>query len=248
MTRIGRYSTPGQLPFQLSIKCGVSATDQQEGHGVRRSDVEQSLGRVLTGSSFRSSPQCQALLRYIVEHSLSHENELLRERVIGIKVFGRPSDYDSGNDPIVRARAAEIRKRLAQHYLHGEGASEEIRIEIPPGSYRAVFATRNADESTEARRGTELSVEPPASSASQVDQLEEPLNDKARVGSPTVEVGHTSPHGRRWIDGGFKPLLVMIASIGLATGVVGFFVGRSSTAHTHTSGSPGSARVATCFR
>jgi hypothetical protein len=154
--------------------------------------------------------------------------------VIGIKVFGRPSDYDSGNDPIVRARAAEIRKRLAQHYLHGEGASEEIRIEIPPGSYRAVFATRNADESTEARRGTELSVEPPASSASQVDQLEEPLNDKARVGSPTVEVGHTSPHGRRWIDGGFKPLLVMIASIGLATGVVGFFVGRSSTAHTPT--------------
>ena len=80
----------GQLPFQLSIKRGVSATDQQEGHEARRSDIEQALGRVLAGSSFRSSPQCQALLRYIVEHSLSHENELLRERVIGIKGIRTP--------------------------------------------------------------------------------------------------------------------------------------------------------------
>jgi hypothetical protein len=79
-----------------------------------------------------------------------------------------------------------------------------------------------------------MSVEPPAGSAGQVDQLREPLNDKASVSSPTVEVGHTSPRGRRWIDGGFKPLLVTVASIGLATGIVGFFVGRSSTAHTST--------------
>jgi hypothetical protein len=213
----------------------VPTTVQQEGHEARRSDVEQALARVLTGSSFRSSAQCQALLRYIVEHSLSHESELLRERVIGINVFGRPSDYDAGNDPIVRARAAEVRKRLAQHYLHSEGASEEIRIEIPLGSYKAIFATRNTNETTDLGRGTGSSVEPPASSASQhVDQLREPFDEKASVASPTVKAGHTSPRGRRWIDGRFKPILVAIASSGLAMGIFGFFVGHFSTAHTVT--------------
>lgn len=191
----------------------------------------------MTGHSFRSSAQCQALLRYIVEHSLSHENEMLRERVIGINVFGRPSDYDSGNDPIVRARAAEVRKRLAQHYLHGEGASEELRIEIPPGSYRAVFATRNPSESTEVRRGTELGGGLTASSAIQVGELRRPIDtadDKVGVGSLTLELGHTSPRGPRWFDGSFKPVLVAVTSMGLVMGVIGFFVGHLSTAPTFT--------------
>jgi hypothetical protein len=215
----------------------VSATVQQEGREARRGDIEQALGKVLAGHSFRSSAQCQALLRYIVEHSLSRENEMLRERVIGINVFGRPSDYDSGNDPIVRARAAEVRKRLAQHYLHGEGASEELRIEIPPGSYRAVFATRNTSASTDVRRGTELSDGLTASSASQVGELRKPLDigdDKAGVGSPTLEDGHTIPRRPQWIDGGFKSVLVAITSFGFVMGVVGFLVGHLSTATTFT--------------
>ena len=107
---------------------------QHRVHETRKDEIEEALGRVLAGHSFRSSAQCQALLRYIVEHSLSLENEMLRERIIGIKVFGRAPDYDSGNDPIVRARAAEVRKRLAQHYMHSEEAGETLRIEIPPGS------------------------------------------------------------------------------------------------------------------
>ena len=215
-------------------KARVPTTGQQEGREARRGVIEQALSRVLTGTSFRSSAQCQALLRYIVEHSLMQENEMLRERVIGIKVFGRAADYDSGNDPIVRARAAEVRKRLAQHYLHVENANEEIRIEIPPGSYKAVFATRNTNESIDLHRGTGLIVEPPANSANQqVDQLREPRDGQAVVGgSPTVEIGDTSPSGKRWIDGSFKP--VAIALIGLAIGLVGFFVGHFSKDHTFT--------------
>jgi hypothetical protein len=218
-------------------KAGVSATVQQKGYESRRSDIEQALERVLTGHSFRSSAQCQALLRYIVEHSLSHENEMLRERVIGINVFGRPSDYDSGNDPIVRARAAEIRKRLAQHYLHGEGASEEIRIEIPPGSYRAIFATRNTGESAGALLGTSSSDRLTATSANQVGESREPLNkedDKASINSPALEVGPAGPRGTRWLDTVQKPALVAITLIGLAMWLVGFFVGHLATAHSFT--------------
>jgi hypothetical protein len=101
--------------------------------------VEAVLESVLAGPSFRTSPQSQAFLRYIVEHSVAHHDEMLRERVIGMSVFGRVPDYDTGNDPIVRARAAEVRKRLAQHYQQHDHVREAIRIEIPVGSYRAVF-------------------------------------------------------------------------------------------------------------
>jgi hypothetical protein len=59
------------------------------------------------------------LFRYIVEHSLAASDGSLRERIIGIEVFGRSPDYDTAEDPGVRLRAADVRKRLAQ-YLSGE--------------------------------------------------------------------------------------------------------------------------------
>lgn len=211
-------------------KADVSTTVQQKGYDPRRSDIERSLGRVLTGNSFRSSAQCQALLRYIVEHSLAREEELLRERMIGINVFGRPSDYDSGNDPIVRARAAEVRKRLAQYYLHGEGASEGIRIEIPPGSYKAVFAIHNAGEATDVHPRTALS-EGTTTSSSAVGELRGPpsVNNEASINTTTLEVEHPSLRQQRWNDLGRKPVWIAITSMALVIGVVGFFVGHFSS-------------------
>jgi hypothetical protein len=73
----------------------------------------------------------------VVEHTLAGENDLLRERVIGAEVFGRGPAYEPGEDPVVRVRAAEVRKRLAQHYQNR--ADHVVQIDIPPGSYKAVF-------------------------------------------------------------------------------------------------------------
>jgi len=99
--------------------------------------VWRALDEVLQSAPFRSSRQCQALLRYVVEHSLNGEADLLRERVIGAEVFSRGPDYEPGDDPIVRVRAAEVRKRLAQYYQ--SRPESPVRIEVPPGSYKAVF-------------------------------------------------------------------------------------------------------------
>jgi hypothetical protein len=112
--------------------------------------VDKALEDVLTGPAFRSSRQCQALLRYIVENSKMHLDEMLRERVIGASVFGRAPDYDTGNDPVVRSRAAELRKRLAQHYMRAGIASGSVRIDVPTGSYRAVFEKAEMPESRSA--------------------------------------------------------------------------------------------------
>jgi hypothetical protein len=107
-------------------------------------DVEPAMIRsamedILHSTPFCTSKQCQDMLRYVVEKTLKHERESLRERVIGIEVFGKRSDYDTSDDPVVRVRAADIRKRLAQYYQNAAHASTRVRIEIPSGSYVAAF-------------------------------------------------------------------------------------------------------------
>ena len=100
--------------------------------------ANETLARILGSPGFRNSKQCQAFLRYAVEHSLADADERLKERNIGVDVFGRAPDYDTGEDPIVRVRATEVRKRLAQYY--GDSASAgDVRFEIPSGSYRVEF-------------------------------------------------------------------------------------------------------------
>ena len=61
----------------------------------------------------------------------------MKERVIGSEVFGRRPDYDTNSDPIVRARVAEVRKRLALYYQTEQ--EKAVRISVPLGSFKATF-------------------------------------------------------------------------------------------------------------
>jgi hypothetical protein len=110
--------------------------EPQEAMALR---VQRSLEEILKSGHFRTSKQSQQLLRYIVSQSLEGHVESLKERVIGVEVFGRPLDYDTNADPIVRSRAAELRKKLAQYYVE-EGSDSPIRIKFNPGSYLATFS------------------------------------------------------------------------------------------------------------
>jgi hypothetical protein len=101
--------------------------------------VHKALDEMAGSVPFRTSRQCQDLLRYIVLHSLSGEEESLRERIIGVEVFGRRPDYDQAADPVVRIRAADVRKRIALYYEAADAAARLIKIGIPSGSYKAFF-------------------------------------------------------------------------------------------------------------
>ncbi len=104
-----------------------------------RPKIQELVEDILRSVPFRTSRQCQDLFRYIVEHSISGSDDSLRERVIGVEVFGRAADYDAAEDPVVRLRAADIRKRLAQYYQARENELGDWKIEIPTGSYKAQF-------------------------------------------------------------------------------------------------------------
>jgi hypothetical protein len=105
---------------------------------AEKSKIRQALKDLLASPSLRSTQQCQLFLQYIVDHTLTGESALLRERVIGKEVFGRRPDYEPGEDPVVRLRAVDLRKRLAIYYQSLPG-SPNVRIDVPPGSYKAVF-------------------------------------------------------------------------------------------------------------
>jgi hypothetical protein len=114
-----------------------SADRQKVSGTVPAAEVRKTLSAIFQSTPFHSSKQSQELLQYIVDQSLADRMEMLKERVIGATVFDRRPDYDTNVDPIVRARAAEVRKRLAVYYQSApEGA---VRISIPSGSFRAIF-------------------------------------------------------------------------------------------------------------
>lgn len=100
--------------------------------------VREQLDRILSSASFRNSKRHSCFLRYIVEESLDGRSAQLKERTVGVQVFGRTPEYDSNLDPIVRVSAGELRKRIAQYY-HEPGRDGEIRIDLPPGSYVPEF-------------------------------------------------------------------------------------------------------------
>jgi hypothetical protein len=104
--------------------------------------VDESLDHILHSLRFKESPQLQALLKYIVEKSLAGQHEVLKERIIGMEVFGRKSDYDTADDPIVRSRVGLLRKRLAQYYASEESRGSEVEVVIPNGTYRPTFVLR----------------------------------------------------------------------------------------------------------
>src|ERR1017187_5596376 len=142
----------------------------------REQAVRAELDRLLESPAFRTSKRCKEFLEYIVEQTMIGQSGALKERSLGVELFRLPTDFDPGQqtmigqsgalkerslgvelfrlptdfDPgqhtIVRVTANEVRKKLAQHYLSLNGAPHPVRIDLPPGSYRAEFRWEVAAE------------------------------------------------------------------------------------------------------
>lgn len=104
----------------------------------QRTAVVEEMSRVLAHPSFKSSKRCVELLQYLVDHALADEEDGIKERTLGIEVFGRSANYDTNTDPIVRRTANEIRKRLAQCYLESD-CRHSVRIRLDRGGYLPEF-------------------------------------------------------------------------------------------------------------
>jgi hypothetical protein len=100
--------------------------------------ILRELEKILESPPFRSSSRRKDFLSYVVHHSLEGHHDLLKERTIGTEVFHRDADYATGDDPVVRVQAGEVRRRLEQYYYTAP-PDVPVRIEIPIGSYHPEF-------------------------------------------------------------------------------------------------------------
>lgn len=100
--------------------------------------------RVADSPYFRKAPRLREFLLYVCEKTLTGCSHEVSELQIGIKVFGRRTDYNRGDDNIVRVEARELRKRL-KRYFCSQGKREDLVIKIPKGTYIPVFEMRGGN-------------------------------------------------------------------------------------------------------
>lgn len=143
----------------------VAQSLPENGLGERLT-VLQELDRILSSRFFKSADRCKQFLRFVVLSKLDGETERLKERTIGTEVFQRPPGYATGEDPVVRVQAGEVRRRLERYYQEAPQPSP-VRIELPVGSYSPVFhwgsASPNPDAHAQPAPTAALPAEPPGS-------------------------------------------------------------------------------------
>ncbi len=96
-------------------------------------EIEHELDQILASPFFKGSKRSQAFLKYVVAAACSEGSDCLKERTLGIALFGRAPDYDTGSDAIVRVKANEVRKRLSQYNL--ANPKNAVIITLETGSY-----------------------------------------------------------------------------------------------------------------
>jgi hypothetical protein len=158
--------------------------------------VREQLERLLAHPLFSNSKRYPVLLAYTVEQTLKGYGSELKERSIGIEVFGRSPSYDANADPVVRITAGEVRKRLMQYYYDAAHDGELI-IELPSGSYVPLFRA----------------PEPPAVPPEPIAPLPEPA--AAPVTSAAVSSHPRAIPRRRWLLLAFLFVLAVAVSFGI---------------------------------
>ncbi len=162
--------------------------------------IREQLQRLLTHPLFANSRRYPALLAYTVEETLKGNATELKERSIGMEVFGRTPTYDANADPVVRITAGEVRKRLSLYY-YDSAHTGEVVIELPLGSYVPVF------------RQPEPMVEPAADVLETTAVAFEPAGTPLIAPPPPAE----KPSRFRWLTAGM--LIIAGCTAGVFVGM-----------------------------
>jgi len=168
--------------------------------------IRGQLDLLVRDEVFRSSKRSVAFLKYVVEQTLSGSAEQIKERTIGVEVFGRDPAYDTNLDHIVRTAATELRKKLATYYVD-EKHRNELRMGLVPGSYIPRFSL------PEQARQAALETGPDADSVDSAPETQNSHEPYVRFPQPAVRVASKSK--KRWIALAAAAAVVALSAIGL---------------------------------
>lgn len=125
------YHASVMIPLIMRSEVKPSSSELLE------TQVLQHLDCILTSHSFATSPRCCEFLRFVVQETLTGRSDTIKERTIAMEVFGKDASFEPGEDSVVRVKARDIRKRLAEFYEHYPDSA--IRINLPLGGYIPTF-------------------------------------------------------------------------------------------------------------
>jgi hypothetical protein len=113
-----------------------------QANGTKTAEARRLLvDRVASSRHIHRSARLRDLLLYLTNRVLDEDVAEIHEQEVGCQVFGRPGNYDTSSDNIVRVHASMLRKRLEQ-YFADEGSGEPFVVEIPKGNYAPLFRER----------------------------------------------------------------------------------------------------------
>jgi hypothetical protein len=121
-------------------------------------EVGQVLERIFRSRHFAHAPKKQKFLQVVCDFYLSGRARELNEYLVGREVFERDDSYNPAADPIVRVGAHDVRKRLELYY-QSEGVQDELRLDIPVGSYEPIFIRKPA--AAESQHASAQAAAPP---------------------------------------------------------------------------------------
>jgi hypothetical protein len=145
--------------------------------------------RVAASRTFAKSERLSSFLLFVSELVLLGQSDKIKEQNIGESVFGRPTNYDTSIDAIVRSHATRLRQRL-ERYFTEEGLHEAFILEIPPGAYVPVFTARSPKHRVDAQ-----GMNPDIAAVDKA--LHEPVLEPAHT--PYSVAGGQSPRDRNTI-------------------------------------------------
>jgi hypothetical protein len=134
-------NTNGFKSRHASVREEVSYSASSIGtssEGISQTEEWQLACRIAASKRFAKSGLLPKFLLYVCEQSLLGNGLRMTEQHIGTQIFNRPTDYNPGEDNIVRSYARMIRKRL-EAYFDDEGREERLRIVIARGGYVPSF-------------------------------------------------------------------------------------------------------------
>jgi|GEM_PF-993797 len=111
-------------------------------------EAAAALDQLLQSSTLGGRPRLREFLWYVGQKTLEGRAEDIKEKNIGIEVFGRHADYSAQDDTIVRVTARQLRQKLEEYYRE-EGREAAWIVEIPRGTYVPTFRPRSLVEACE---------------------------------------------------------------------------------------------------
>ena len=163
--------------------------------------------RIVASKGFRKSELLQKFLLYVCEQQLMGDTHEITEQRIGTQIFNRTTDYNPGEDNIVRSYARLLRKRLDK-YFEDEGLEEPLRVDIPRGGYVPVFFRGSGVHEPISKLSSQSSVGK--------TELGEHPGKTEGVAEVAAQGSHTAP-GARWQPAWLSVFVGLLAGVLLAS-------------------------------